>query len=260
MDLGNVDQALWNTAQGRLLQFTLMAPIQSRLALHVEPILLLFVPFYWLTVGGPELLLAIQAVIVALGAWPLYRVANYRLNPISRLSWSHLSIRPQTCSCLEIDSSRLQRHLSHAAQRTFFILPFALLVFPLAYLLLPTLESAVLFDFHAVTLAPTFLLFAFWALEQRNDRQFFLFALSAVACKEDMPLLIAMLGAYAGLVHHRWRLGGLTIVVSLTCRHNHCADLRHFAEHPVIGISRIEFGFFVASIPLFPEFDREHEL
>ena len=52
LDLGNVDQALWNTAQGRFLYFTLMAPVQSRLALHVEPILLLFVPFYWMGIGG----------------------------------------------------------------------------------------------------------------------------------------------------------------------------------------------------------------
>ena len=49
-------------------------------------------------------------------------------------------------------------------------------------------------------------------------------------------------------------------VVKFSCRHDHCADFRHFAEHPVIGIGRIEFGFFVALIPLFPEFDREHEL
>ena len=33
LDIGNVDQALWNTAQGDFLQFTLMAPITSRLTL-----------------------------------------------------------------------------------------------------------------------------------------------------------------------------------------------------------------------------------
>ena len=57
LDIGNVDQALWNTARGDFLQFTLMAPVTSRLALHVEPILLAFVPFYWIGVGGPEMLL-----------------------------------------------------------------------------------------------------------------------------------------------------------------------------------------------------------
>ena len=74
LDIGNVDQALWNTAHGRFLHFTLMTPHESRLALHVEPILLLFVPFYWFNLGGPELLLVAQAFIVALGAWAVYRL------------------------------------------------------------------------------------------------------------------------------------------------------------------------------------------
>ena len=79
LDIGNVDQALWNTAQGCFLCFSLMTPVESRLALHVEPILLLFVPFYWLNLGSPELLLIAQATIVALGAWPLYQITNYEL-------------------------------------------------------------------------------------------------------------------------------------------------------------------------------------
>jgi len=77
MDVGNVDQALWNTAQGRFLQFSLMTPVESRLALHVEPVLLLLVPFYWLGLGGPELLLVVQAGVVALGAWPLYQLSIF---------------------------------------------------------------------------------------------------------------------------------------------------------------------------------------
>ncbi|MCB0182336.1 MAG: DUF2079 domain-containing protein, partial [Anaerolineae bacterium] len=138
LDLGNVDQALWNTAQGRFLQFTLMAPVESRLALHVEPILLFFVPFYWLNLGRPELLLIVQATVVALGAWPLYQIALIHLAP---------SLSPTPNSPLSI-------------------INYQLLIIPAAYLLLPTLQSAVLFDFHAVTMAPTFLLFAFLALER----------------------------------------------------------------------------------------------
>lgn len=183
LDLGNVDQALWNTAQGRFLHFTLMAPIESRLALHVEPVLLLLVPLYWLNLGGPELLLVVQASLVALGAWPLYQIARTTL------------------------SSPILNHPS---------LPFRLmpLIFPLAYLLLPALESAVLFDFHAVTLASTFLLFAFWALAQNKSGYFLIFSILAMACKEDMPLVVAMLGLYAGLARQRWRLASLTLGLS----------------------------------------------
>jgi len=181
LDIGNVDQTLWNTAHGHFMQFTLMAPVQNRLALHVEPILLLFVPFYWLGVGGPVLLLVAQAGVVALGAWPLYQLSRLQLGQTSpagkRLDW-------------------------------------ALLAIPLAYLLLPTLESAALFDFHAVTLAPVFLLAAFLALEQRQNRRFWLWALLAMACKEDMPLVVAMLGLYAGLAQRRWRLAALIVVAA----------------------------------------------
>lgn len=181
LDLGNVDQALWNTAHGRFLHFTLMTPIQSRLALHVEPILLLFVPLYWLNLGRPETLLIIQAIVVALGAWPLYQVA--------------------------VKNSPLKIH-------NLQLIPCLLLIFPLAYLLLPTLESAILFDFHAVTLAPTFFLFAFWMLEQKKNRAFIVFLMLAMACKEDMPLVAAMIGLYVGLARQQWRLAGLVIGMS----------------------------------------------
>ncbi|MEW5957012.1 MAG: DUF2079 domain-containing protein [Chloroflexota bacterium] len=183
LDLGNVDQALWNTAQGRFLQFTLMAPVQSRLALHVEPILLFFVPFYWLGLGGPELLLIVQAAIVALGAWPLYRLSLINFQFANSSAPPSFGLRPSA-----------------------FI--------PLAYLLLPALESAVLFDFHAVTLAPTFLLFGFWALVARRNGWFFVFMLLAMACKEDVPLATAIVGLYAGLAQRRWRLAGLTVGLS----------------------------------------------
>jgi hypothetical protein len=93
-------------------------------------------------------------------------------------------------------------------------LRYALLIFPLAYLLLPTLEAAVLYDFHAVTLAPTFLLFGLLALERRHTGRFFLFMLLAMACKEDMPLVVAMVGLYAGLAQGRWRLAGATIALA----------------------------------------------
>ncbi len=207
LDIGNVDQALWNTAQGRLLRFTLMAPVENRLALHVEPVLLFLAPFYWLGLGGPELLLIVQAGVVALGAWPVYQLSIINTQRALRYQLPNTNPRdPQHVL-------RATHHLSNPAPRL-NLMQLAALGFAAVYLLLPTLQSAVLFDFHAVTLASTFLLFAFWALEERHNRRFFLFALLAMACKEDMPLVVAMLGLYAGLAQKRWRLAGLTIGVS----------------------------------------------
>ena len=175
MDLGNVNQALWNTAHGDFLAFTNMAPVRNRLALHVEPILLLFVPFYWVGLGGPRLLLVVQAAVVGLGALPLYQIAN--------------------------------RQIANSKLAT---------AFPLAYLLLPALEAAVMYDFHAVTLAPTFLLFAFHYLERDRPWRFALSAVLAMACKEDMGLVVAALGLYAIVARRRWRWGGATLLAGVT--------------------------------------------
>lgn len=186
-DLGNVNQAVWNSAHGRLLAFTNMAPLTNRLALHVEPVLLLFVPFYWLGWGSPQLLLVAQAVIVSLGALPLFLIARPKIG-----GWGAVALG-------------------------------------LAYLLYPALEAAELFDFHAVTLAPTFFLFAIYFLEitlgqisppAPRPPKFFafhvsLFILLALGTKEDMGLVLAMIGVWVWLAHRRKKvaaalfLGGL---------------------------------------------------
>jgi uncharacterized membrane protein len=190
LDLGNIDQALWNTARGDFLAFTNMthiAPIGNRLALHVEPILLLFVPFYWIGFGGPELLIVVQAAVVGLGALPLYLLARDALTSSREIHGSD-SLLPTPYSLL-------------------------LVAFPLAYLLLPALEAAVMYDFHPLALAATFLLFAFYFLEKGHPWLFGFFAVLAIATKEDMGLTVAMLGLYAIIAHRRWRLGGVTMLV-----------------------------------------------
>jgi len=199
MDLGNVDQALWNTAQGDFLAFTNMAPVRNRLALHVEPILLLFVPFYGVGLGGPGLLLVVQAIVVGLGALPLYWLARDAL------------------SNQRISESANQQAPPPVSQVALLPTPYSLLliVFPLAYLLFPALEAAVMYDFHAVTLAPTFLLFAFYFGLKRRPWPFSLFVLLALASKEDMGLTVAMLGLFVIIVWRRWRWGAMTALVGL---------------------------------------------
>ncbi|MFC2037991.1 DUF2079 domain-containing protein, partial [Chloroflexota bacterium] len=88
------------------------------------------------------------------------------------------------------------------------------LIFALVYLLFPALQSANVFDFHAVALAPTFFLFAFYCLETERWGCFALFSVLTMSCKEDMPLLVAMLGLYALFIHRRWRVGLATIMVA----------------------------------------------
>ncbi len=55
------------------------------------------------------------------------------------------------------------------------------------------LQSATLDEFHAVTLAPTFLLFAAWHAYRRSYVWFVAFAVLAMGCKEEIGLLVTMM-------------------------------------------------------------------
>lgn len=153
-DLGNVDQALWSTTQGRILRFTNRQGIRMRFGTHFEPILLLVSAAY-LVHSGPETLLVLQSVVMTLGAWPIYRLAGRRLGN----DWMGA-------------------------------------VLALVYLLFPGLEAANIYDFHAVALAPPFLALAFWSLEEERYGRFVAWGLLAMACKEEIPLIIALMGLW----------------------------------------------------------------
>ena len=78
-DLGNMVQAVWTTAHGHPLEITSLQGHQiSRLGAHVDPILVVFAPLWWLW-PSPDLLLTCQAVAVALGALPVFWLARKHL-------------------------------------------------------------------------------------------------------------------------------------------------------------------------------------
>jgi uncharacterized membrane protein len=168
LDLGNMDQAIWNTLHGRLFHQTNQPGVSNRLSLHVEPILMP-ISLLYLIYSGPEILFIFQSIIVALGAIPVFALARLKLK---------------------------NKGLAF--------------IFAIAYLMFPPLQAANMLDFHAVTLAPTFLLAAFYYLETRRPKQFALFALLAAACKEDIPLIVTMMGVYAFFINRQRRLGLVT--------------------------------------------------
>jgi uncharacterized membrane protein len=174
LDLGNLHQTVWNIAHGQPFHMTNQPGTVNRLSLHVEPILLPIALFYWLH-DGPETLLILQAVVVALGAWPLYALARHRL----RHGWPALALA-------------------------------------LVYLLNPTIQAANWLEFHPVTLAPTFLMAAYYFLVTGHNRSFALFALLAAACKEEIGLLLFMIGGYAVVVLRRPKLGSWTMALALS--------------------------------------------
>lgn len=155
-DLGVFDQAVWNTSRGRILRSTNTEGVGTDILLgdHVQPILIPISLLYFIYTS-PKTLLIFQTVVIALGALPVFWLAQ-----------EHLVSYP------------------------------AALVFTAVYLLFPALESANLFDFHPVTLASSFLLYAFYFLQKKRYKGFIIFMLLAMSCKEDVPLLIFMMGLY----------------------------------------------------------------
>ena len=78
-DLGNMVQPVWSTAHGDPLRMTSLRGDQiSRLAAHVDPILVLFAPLWWLW-PSPNMLLVVQAAVIALGAIPVFLLARKHL-------------------------------------------------------------------------------------------------------------------------------------------------------------------------------------
>ncbi len=79
-DLGNMDQVFWNTLHGRFFEFTnrgwdYYGP-PTRLAIHVEPIILPLSLLY-LIHSGPETLLVFQSVALGLGAIPVFLLTRH---------------------------------------------------------------------------------------------------------------------------------------------------------------------------------------
>ena len=173
-DMGNMDQALWNTVHGAILHQTICNVISdtnclgdvSRFAIHFEPIMLLLSLFY-LVVPSPKTLIALQAIVVAAGAFPTYWIA----------------------------SRKLRSSLAGVA-------------FAAVYLLFPALEAAVIYPFHAVTLGAAFLMFAFYFMLTRNDRGLFIASILVMSTKEEAPLTIFMIGLSVMLLQRRWKVGG----------------------------------------------------
>jgi len=78
-DLGNMAQAVWSTAHGHPLEITNLQGEQvSRLGSHVDPILVAFAPLWWAWPSA-AMLVAAQAVAIALGALPVFWLARKHL-------------------------------------------------------------------------------------------------------------------------------------------------------------------------------------
>ncbi len=207
-DFGIMDQAVWSTVHGHVLHQTICNIVFDtncaspngimRFAIHFEPILFPISLFY-LIWSNPKVLIVIQTLIVASGAYPAFWLARLRL----RNNWIGVVI-----ACL--------------------------------YLLYPVQQQAIVADFHAVTLTAGLLLFALYFMYTRRTVWFFTFAILAMACKEEVPLIVLMIGLWSLVFQRRWLSGGgLALLACCWFLLGYYVIMPHFSPtgHPLL-ISR----------------------
>ncbi len=147
-DLAIMDQTVYNTFRGRILEVTNPEGINNfkRMAIHNDIVLAFLAPFY-LIYSGAQTLVVIQTIVIALGAIPIYL-----------LSKMILKSKPLG------------------------------LTFSFAYLMYAPLQRAGNFDFHAVMLAVTFLLFMFYYFIRKKYWISLAFFVLSIFSKEQIPL------------------------------------------------------------------------
>lgn len=175
-DLGIMHQTVYNTFRsiqtGDVSRFLEMTdPHHSgeqvkRMAVHNDIFLALISLFMFITIS-PALLLWIQVAVVGLGAIFVFFIAKHLL-------------------------ARYDKHS---------ILP---VIFSGAYLMYPALQRSVIFDFHSVTLATTFLLamFYFWQIKRWGWSFFFLFL--SLTTKEQIGVTTAFFGLFT-ILYPMWQ-------------------------------------------------------
>jgi uncharacterized membrane protein len=165
IDLGLYSQVVWNTAHGDWFRNSVLPFTENYLGNHFTPILILFAPLYRLWPDA-RLLLLVQVIVSALGAWPLFLLAREKLPGV----WPAVFLSA-------------------------------------AYLLYPAVHHQNLADFHGIALGTSVVMWAFYALLTRRDRLLFATLILMTLIREDLPLLIIMMGIHAFLIQRRRRFG-----------------------------------------------------
>lgn len=173
LDMGNMSQAAWNTVHGHPYWFTNM-----RLPYSIEA---------WRTTT--RLSFHVEALFPVIS--------------LVYLIWP----RPESLLILQTAALTAGAVAVYLLARDILQSAWLAIVFVLVYLLFPALEAMNLYEFHPVSLATPLLLFAFWFARRRHYALFVLCCLAAMGTKEEIGLVVAMLGLYVALVNRQWPVG-----------------------------------------------------
>jgi len=175
LDLGNMVQTVWNTMQGRIFLFTN--------------------PDGTTTISR----LAFHADFLLVFLSPLYAI------------WPH----PKMLLLIQTFVVGAGAFFVYAIGKSIIKNKNIALAFAFTYLLNPAIQRTNLYDFHAVTLATTFLLGTYYFYLKKNYKYFAIFALLSALCKEQIWLIIALFGILLFIQQKKRLLGVIVFLVSI---------------------------------------------
>lgn len=176
-DMGIMDQVIWNTAHGHILRETVCNSLHDT------------------NCGGFN---------------GLFRFAIHFepiLFPISLLYW--LWSTPKLLLILQTVVVGIGAYPAFWLARLRLRNELAAVAIAVLYLFYPAQQQAIVYDFHAVTFTASLLLFTLYFMYTRRTAWLFVFAILAMACKEEIPLVIMMFGLWSMLFQRRWKSGAV---------------------------------------------------
>lgn len=115
------------------------------------------------------------------------------------------------------------------------------LAIAVSYLFYPALQRANIYDFHAVTVVPTFILAAFYSAYFKKYPWFYLFAFLATSTKEEISLLVAAIGIYIYFKNRDKTRGALIFISGITW---FIFSVWYIIPHFRQGMSHFGVGFY----------------
>jgi uncharacterized membrane protein len=182
-DMGIMDQAVWSIIHGQLLHQTICNIVSDTNCYSSAGISRFAIHF-------EPILFPISLLYFV---WP---------GPNTLVIFQTLVVASGAFPAFWLARLRLRNNLA--------AVPFALL-----YLLYPAQQQATIFEFHAVTLTPALLLFTLYFMYTRRTVWLFVFAILSIACKEELPLVIAIFGLWSIIFQQRWRSGLVLVVLAV---------------------------------------------
>ncbi len=166
-DLGNMDQTVWNTAYGNFFQLT-------------NP-----------EIGSQVSRFSIHGDIFLVLLAPFYWLAS---SPYTLLFIQTIVVALGALPIFWLAKDVLKNNK-------------LALTMAFAYLMYPGTQWANIFDFHSITLATSFLSFAFYYVYKKNYVPFIIFCLLALATKETIAFIIILFSLYIIIRQKNWKVG-----------------------------------------------------